>query len=199
MNRLFRRLETGLATATLAMLPLSAAIAAPTIALTGPASVERGAPFAVQVSALDVTDLYAFQFDVTFDPALFTASGVTEGAFLASGGTTFFDGGTIDNTSGVVSFVFDTLIGAIPGVSGSGVLARIDFNAADVAFSSGAFQLTDAMALDSSLDLVDVALRGQSVAIPEPAALSLSLAALAVLGASSWRRRAAGSVAREGR
>lgn len=193
MNSLLRHLKTSLATAALAILPLSAAIAAPTIAITGPASVMPGSSFAMQVSAFDVTDLYAFQFDVTFDPALFTASGVTEGAFLASGGTTFFDGGMIDSTTGVISFVFNTLIGPISGVSGSGVLASIDFDAADAIFSSGAFQLTNVMALDSSFNLIDVAIQGQSVAIPEPAVLSLSLAALAVLGASARRRRAAGS------
>ena len=150
--------------------------------------------FTLQVSALEVADLYAFQFDVTFDPTLFAASGAAEGAFLASGGTTFFDGGVIDNATGVISFVFTTLIGAVPGVSGSGVLASFDFDAEGLANSLGAFQPTNVIALDSSFNLIDVAIEAQNVSRPESAALSLSLAALAMLGASVRRRRAAGTV-----
>ena len=99
MKTLLCRLKTCLAAAALAAMPLQAAIAAPTFAVAAPDSVAPGASFPVQVSALDITDLYAFQFDLTFDPALFAASGAAEGPFLAGAGTTLFDGGAIDNAS----------------------------------------------------------------------------------------------------
>lgn len=191
MNSLIRHLKTTLATAALTVLPLSAALAAPTFAISGPTSVTPGTSFSLQVSAIDVTDLYAFQFDISYDPALFSAGGTTEGPFLASGGSTFFDGGMIDSANGIISFVFNTLIGPGPGVDGSGVLASFDFDVEGLPISSGAFHLSQVIALDSSFNEIDVALQGLTVAIPEPAALSLSLAALAALGASARRRRLA--------
>lgn len=190
MNSLFRQLRLGVATAALAALPLSAAWAAPTLAITGPGGVTPGTSFTLQVSAVDVTDLYAFQFDVRFDPALFSASGATEGPFLASGGSTFFDGGMIDSANGIISFVFNTLIGAGPGVDGSGVLASFDFDVEGLPIATGAFQLINVLALDASLNEIVVDVQGHSVSIPEPAALSLSLAALAALGFSARRRTA---------
>lgn len=189
MNRLHRRIQCGLAAATLAMLPLTAAMAGPTLAITGPGRVAPGAPFTLQVAATELTDLYAFQFDISFDAGLFAATGAAEGAFLASGGgSTFFDSGVLDNTAGVISFVLSTLIGGEPGVSGSGVLASLDFQALGPALSSGTFQLVNVLALDSSFNVINVDVQGHGVAIPEPAALSLALVALAMLGCTGRRR-----------
>ena len=190
MNSLLRHFNNSLAIAALAVLPLSAALAAPTFAITGPAGAVPTTSFSLQVSAIDVSDLYAFQFDISFDPALFSASGATEGPFLAGGGTTFFDGGMIDSANGIISFVFNTLIGSGPGVDGSGVLASFDFDVVGLPITSGAFQLSNVLALDSSFNEIVVDVQGHTVSIPEPAALSLSLAALAALG-FSLRRRAA--------
>ncbi|WP_347279627.1 cohesin domain-containing protein [Plasticicumulans sp.] len=196
MKTLLCRLKTCLAAAALAAMPLQAAIAAPTFAVAAPDSVAPGASFTVQVSALDITDLYAFQFDLTFDPALFAASGAAEGPFLAGAGTTLFDGGAIDNAAGVISYAFGTLIGSLPGASGSGVLISFDFDAKGLAGSAGAFQLINVIAVDSSIDTIDVAVQGSRVSIPEPAALSLSVVALALLGASARRRGGVGSLPR---
>jgi hypothetical protein len=80
---------------------------------------------AIQIS--DVADLFAFQFSVSFDPTVLRASTVTEGAFLSTGGPTFFIPGLIDNDAGLVNFNANTLLGPGPGVSGSGALLSLRF------------------------------------------------------------------------
>jgi hypothetical protein len=160
--------------AALVATPASAAV----VSINGPASVAPGAPLQLDVTASGFSDLYAFQFDVTFDPALFQAVGVTEGGFLSAAGTTFFDGGTIDNGGGMVTFVFGTLIGPGAGASGSGLLAHIDFDTVGGFLSTGSFQISNLVALDSSLNPIDADVRGLRVSIPEPSALALTLVAL---------------------
>src|SRR4051794_39175811 len=89
--------------------------------------VGLGSTFTVDVMIADVTDLYAYQFDVVFDSAQFSATGVTEGGFLPSAGATVFGDGAIDNISGRISLNFATLVGLVPGASGSGSLLTVGF------------------------------------------------------------------------
>ena len=100
--------------------------AAPVVSLSpNPASVILGTAFTLDVSVTGVSDLYAFQFDLGFDPSVLAATGISEGAFLGTGGATFFIPGGIDNGAGSISSTANTLLTAIGGVSGGGVLARI--------------------------------------------------------------------------
>jgi Dockerin type I domain/Cohesin domain len=130
-----------------------------------------GENFTVNVVASDVTDLYAFQFDLGFDPNVVEVDDVTEGPFLAGGGSTFFIPGTIDNVGGSVSDNADTLLTAISGVSGSGTLATFELTALASGESSlSAFNL---ILLDSSVSEIDAAVQNgsvtvSSVATPEP-------------------------------
>lgn len=158
--------------------------AAPTLSIVGPTSATIGSSWGVQVRASDVSDLYGYQFDLNFDASKFQAQGATEGVFLQSAGATFFDGGTIDNAAGSISFVFDTLLGAGPGVTGSGILAEFSFTA--VTSGSGLFSLANVAAIDSSL--ADIGAQTEALlvnAVPEPATLALCLAGL---GATLMRR-----------
>ncbi len=66
------------------------------------APVLQGASFYLDVNVADVTDLYAFQFDLGFDPTILSAVAVAEGPFLSSGGSTFFLPGIIDNAAGTM-------------------------------------------------------------------------------------------------
>ncbi len=128
------------------------------------------------MSGTGFTDLYAYQSELTFDPLAFALAGVTEGAFLSGAGSTFFDAGAIDNTTGTVSFIFNTLIGPGAGVAGTGDLAELTFNVSPGFAASDSFAITNFMALDSSLNVIDVALRGITVsAVPEPSTLALAL------------------------
>src|SRR4051794_9380039 len=110
--------------------------------------------FLVRVNISDVTDLAAYEFNLNFDPTRVQAlpssnpASAVEGPFLSSAGSTFFDGGVIDNVAGVRSFVFDTLIGPGPGANGSGLLATFGF--AVTRPGSALFALSDLIVLNSA-------------------------------------------------
>src|SRR5437867_11035043 len=121
----------------LSVFPSHSAFADPIVTID-PSSlnVPAGQTFSVDVSISNVTDLFAFQFDLGFNPAIIAADGVTEGSFLATGGSTFFIAGTIDNVGGSVSSNADTLLTALSGVSGSGTLATFELTAVGAGSSS---------------------------------------------------------------
>ena len=92
-------------------------------------SVRVGDTFTLRVNAEKVTDLAGWQFDLTFDPDVLEAVEVREGNFLKrSGGTTFFQRGTIDNTAGKIAGVSSALISK-NGVTGTGNLLSVVFSA----------------------------------------------------------------------
>src|SRR5437870_1479224 len=90
-------------------------------------SVTPGDTLTLDVDVANVTDLFAFQFDLGFSPGVLSALSITEGAFLPGGGTTFFIPGTIDNVGGAITATADSLIGTISGVNGNGTLAAVQF------------------------------------------------------------------------
>jgi hypothetical protein len=129
----------------------SSKIFADTINVVGPVTNPAvGDTFAVDVDVTGITDLYAFQFDLSFDPTLLSAVSVVEGGFLPSGGATFFIPGSIDSVGGTVAATADTLIGAIPGVTGDGTLAEFEFTA--LAPGTSALSFANEILLDSSLN-----------------------------------------------
>ncbi len=168
---------------------LSAAAAPALTVAAAPNPVLVGAPLTLQVLINGIADLYAYQFSLSYNPALVQLTSVTEGAFLATGGPTFFDGGTVNNTTGTVSFVFDSLIGAVPGVTGTGVLASMQFTA--VAAGVSALTFSDVLFLDAGLADITVAAQNGSVqvsAVPEPASYALFALGLAGLAVAAQRR-----------
>lgn len=83
--------------------------------------------FTVTLTVEDVTNLAAFQTELTYSPAIVHVTAVTVGAFMGSTGRTVSPVvPTIDNTAGKVTFGAFTF-GSQAGVSGSGVLAVIAF------------------------------------------------------------------------
>jgi len=132
-----------------------------------------GDTFAVNVNVDGVSDLYAYQLDLTYDPTLLSAVSVSEGPFLLGGGTTVFLPGTIDNVGGSVAGTADALIGAIPGVSGGGTLLTFEFAA--LAPGASALSFGNPLLVDSSLNdtTADSTFQDGSVtigasAVPEP-------------------------------
>src|SRR5690349_16751681 len=89
---------------SLALFTFTNIASADVVSIQPPATNQAsGDTFTVDVNVSGVADLYAFQFDLTFDPTLLFAVLVTEGGFLPGGGTTFFIPGTIDNVGGDIT------------------------------------------------------------------------------------------------
>ena len=96
---------------------------------TDTTSVRVGDTFTVHVNAEKIADLAGWQFDLTFDADVLAAVKVNEGDFLKKeGGTTFFQRGTIDNTTGKIVGLSSALISK-NGVTGTGNLVSVVFSA----------------------------------------------------------------------
>ncbi|MBM4457711.1 MAG: hypothetical protein FJ011_08110 [Chloroflexi bacterium] len=94
------------------------------------------ASLAVDVSAENVNDLRGFEFDLTFDPAILQATGVSLSPFLGSTGlNTFVAGQELDSVAGHVSFGAGAY-GLAPSPAGSGVLASVTFAPAGLGTSN---------------------------------------------------------------
>ncbi len=85
--------------------------------------------FTLDLSAANVQNLAGWQFDIAFDPTVVEAVEVNEGDFLKTGGgATFFQKGTIDNTTGKITKLSSARLGE-DGVSGKGTLLSVTFTA----------------------------------------------------------------------
>src|SRR5271157_4900574 len=98
-----------IASAVLLVLPSSAIADFANLSVASPGTVSQGSTFTVDVNISGVTDLFDYQLDLTFNPSIVSATGVSEGSFLSSGGPTFFLPGTIDNVGGPITLNADTL------------------------------------------------------------------------------------------
>ena len=112
-------------------------------------NVLPGAAFQVDIYIEDVTYMAGDQATLNFDPTKMQCTGITEGAFLKSGGGTIGIE-KIDNTAGTARVAY-VLMTPWVGVDGSGVLATIAFTAD--ASASGTFDLTltDVMLIDGGV------------------------------------------------
>ena len=91
--------------------------------------IHLGDTFTFDVRGENVFDLAGWQFDIAFDPTVLEAVGVSEGDFLQTdGGTTFFQGGRIDNAAGKITGLIAGRISE-GGVSGSGSVLQVRFKA----------------------------------------------------------------------
>jgi hypothetical protein len=89
--------------------------------------VTGGQTFFIDIKISDVGDLYGWEFKLGWNPDLLNVVNVIEGNFLKQGGLTFF-WPIMNNTEGYI-LVDCTLLGDVPGVSGSGTLATVAFYA----------------------------------------------------------------------
>jgi len=85
-------------------------------------TVDAGDNFTIDVYCVPGQPIKAFEFKLTFDETLVTAIDVTEGNIF-NGYTTFFNSGTIDNSSGTIVDVFGLILGA-GNTSSAGSLAN---------------------------------------------------------------------------
>jgi hypothetical protein len=164
----------------------------PIVSISLPSSVPVtvGSTFKVDVNISGVANLFAFQLDLGFNPTLVQAIDVTEGAFLPSGGGTFFVPGSIG--SGSFSSNGDALFG-FSGASGSGTLLQFDFKA--IAAGTSSLTLSNILLLDTSLNLLDKTTVNGSVTVtpaigtPEPSVIVFLAAAamFLLLSRRAWR------------
>ncbi len=90
--------------------------------------IHIGDTFTLDILAEDVLDLAAWQFDIVFAPTVLEAVNVSEGNFLKTGGSTFFQGGSIDNAAGKITGLNAVRL-STQGVTGTGSLLQVNFKA----------------------------------------------------------------------
>jgi len=129
-----------------------------------------------------VSDLYAFQFDVGYDPTVLSLSGQETGSFLGDSTVADFIPG-VDDTLGTVSFVAGLLLGNVTGVSGSGSLATLTFTVIGLADPT-LVTVSNLLLLNSDAvptQIVAVTADGSVTTVPEPSSLALMGLGLATL------------------
>jgi len=92
--------------------------------------------FTINIDVENATDLYAFMFNLTYDPLIIEAIEIQEGPFLQNVGPTSVLTSEINNLKGYLVFAVTLL--SPPGANGTGTLATIRFHVLEM----GATQLT---------------------------------------------------------
>lgn len=182
----------------------SAAVAAPVLT-AGSDTVHVGDVFTIPITIGNATGLTSYQFDLAFDPTIISALSFTdtgtdfEAAALAGGGFLTGITGFIDNTTGLLSGIADSISGLVTGtgLAPGGVLVDIQFQALAVGISpltlSNAFLTDNGVPLSS--DNGDFLLQDGQVTVigpataPEPGTLGLLAAALGAFGIILGPRR----------
>ena len=91
--------------------------------------LNAGDTFTLDLMVEDLAHFAGWQLDIAFNPEVLRVVSVTEGDFLSKDGdSTFFQEGEIDNTEGQITGISGVLISR-SGVSGTGVLLSITFEA----------------------------------------------------------------------
>ncbi len=95
-----------------------------------------GDSFTVNVSIADVANLYGYVFKLYYDSTVMNGTEVIQGSFLEGSSQTVLSFTDHYNSTHGLIWVDCFLIGNVPGVSGSGVLATIEFKSVNAAASS---------------------------------------------------------------
>lgn len=173
-----------LATGLLTLLASFHAHAIPILQFVPPDSAAGvGDSLSIDIMATDVTDLFAYQSAILYDPTILSATAIIEGTFLSSAGGTVFLG-DVDTSPGGVLFFSILLEPTGPGgANGSGVLATLDFTT--LAAGTSALTFSNWFLFNSAGDVMEtaavdgtVAAVDGTVSVPEPDSLALLAIAL---------------------
>ena len=163
-----RVIVIGLVFLSLSMIfAVSAVNATDVVVKVEPASqtVTPGDSFSVDVRVEGVTYMAMADMDLNFDPGAMQATGIIEGDFLKSAGSTLAIT-DLDNTAGTATFSYALTSG---GVSGSGILATINFNTEPAVEGVYELDLTNVLLLkgDGNEITVDEIIKGTVTIGPE--------------------------------
>ena len=144
-----------------------------TVSVSAPTQpIGPGEQFTVSVVVVPGTAIAGMQFDLNFDASLASVSKVEEGGLLKQGGTsTFFNSGTINNTTGKITGVFGAITSPGKTVSAQGTFATITLTAKT---QSGTCPLVLANVVvgDINGNPVTVSVVGGNVSIDRPPVLN---------------------------
>jgi Cohesin domain/PEP-CTERM motif len=190
---------------TIAALSLPTGAPAATISLQGPAAaITVGNTFLVNVNVATAgsENIWAYQFDILFDPAILQFTDATDGTFLPAADLAFATLTWAPYTpgDGAITGISNSLSGTAPGVSGAGLLAQVRFLAlapASLSFMApfNTFLLSDSLDQLGGVTETGVQLNINAAdTVPEPGTcallgVGLAAAALRFLSASSRRSR----------
>jgi len=112
----------------------------------------EGEAFSITVSADNVTDMHSYGFDITYDPTILAYTSATEGTFLSESGaiSTAFNEGLEDDLQGKIIIAGSRLTVPATGVSGSGDLFTLNFNALAAGSTAISFDASSFVADPSS-------------------------------------------------
>ncbi|MEK6945601.1 MAG: cohesin domain-containing protein [Nanoarchaeota archaeon] len=110
--------------------------------------VGTGVDFDVNVTVSNVTELYGYQFDLSYNSSVLQYLGISQGPFLSSDGASVFQIPPNSGTPGFLDNYAVTRISTLSGINGSGVIAQIKFRSLSVGNSN--FVLSNDLLYDSN-------------------------------------------------
>ncbi|MBI2630432.1 hypothetical protein HYW76_05000 [Candidatus Pacearchaeota archaeon] len=112
-------------------------------------SAKVGESFTTEVSIASKESIYAADFYLSFNPEIIEAISASQGNFMNKDGKSTYPIISINNKDGKIIFAI-TRMGQVGGVSGSGILARINFKA--IKKGKSAITISEASISDTTLD-----------------------------------------------
>lgn len=89
-------------------------------------SRSASATITINVTVTDVTDLFSYDANLTYNPSILNCTSCVEGPFLGTAGMTWWQDPIIDNYNGWI--FFGNVLWGAPYASGNGTLAIITFD-----------------------------------------------------------------------
>jgi len=138
-------------------------------------TVLKGQNFRVNISVSPGTAIAGMQLDLLFNSSLVEVNSVTEGdLFKQDGASTHFNPGTIDNATGIVTYVYGAIIKQGANVSTPGTFAIVNLTASDTLSGTSPLALANVKVSDPDAQAVPINVTNGTVTVRENEAPVLS-------------------------